>query len=261
MSIRRTLLIIVTVVILATLFVGCRQVANAGGGGGSASSGQVTALQSGAEPAAHTVSVNGIGVASAQPDVALIQVGVESINTDAGRAVQENTTSMTGVMDVLKTLDVQEKDIQTVNYTMWIEQVYDREGQPTGEIRYHVVNQVQIRLRDLTKTGELMQKALEAGANNVGGITFTVADPEALQREAREKAIANARAKAEQLASGLGVQLGSLRQVSEYGGLFTPVPQAVMVEGGVGGGGGPVPVSGGEFSVSVEIQVAFDIAE
>jgi hypothetical protein len=144
---------------------------------------------------------------------------------------------------------------------MWIEQVVDREGQPTGESRYHVVNQVRVRLRDLTKTGELLQKALEAGANNVGGVSFSVADPKALQQEARDQAIADAQAKASQLAAGLGAQLGRLRQVSEYGGVIAPsVPVEAYAEG-LRGGGGPVPVSGGEFSVTVEIQVVFDIAE
>jgi uncharacterized protein YggE len=77
-------------------------------------------------------------------------------------------------------------------------------------------------MRDLSKTGELLQEALEAGANNVGGISFSVADPKALQQKARDQAIADAQAKAEQLAAGLGAQLGPLRQVSEYGGIVVP---------------------------------------
>jgi uncharacterized protein YggE len=142
---------------------------------------------------------------------------------------------------------------------MWIEQVVDRESRPTGESRYHVVNQVRVRLRDLSKTGKLLQKALEAAANNTGGISFSVDDPTALQGEARDRAIADARAKAQQLATGLGAQLGRLRQVSEYGGVIAPSEPIFAEE--VRGGGGLVPVSGGEFSVTVEIQVVFDIAE
>ncbi len=228
-------------------------------GGGSQPTALTSALQSSGEPMPRTISINGLGMASAPPDVALIQLGAETIHTDAAQAISDNTERMTAVMDVLKAMKVEDKDIQTVSYSMWIEQVYDREGQPTGETRYHVVNHVRIRLRDLSKTGELLQKAMEAGANNVGGISFSVSDPEALQQKARDLAIADAQAKAKQLAAGLGAQLGPLRQVSEYGGIIAPsVP--VFAEGGRGGGGS-VPVSGGEFSVTVEIQVAFDIAE
>jgi hypothetical protein len=86
-----------------------------------------------------------------------------------------------------------------------------------------------------------------------------VADPTELERQARDKAIADARAKAEQLAAGLGAKLGPVRQVSEYGGVVKVV-EAPVAERALAAGA-PVPVSGGEFSVTVQIQVVFDIAE
>jgi len=259
--------------LVAAALVGCGKATTVGGGpqtepstsalqsgGGPQTKALTSALQAVSEPMPRTISVNGIGMASAPPDVAEVQLGVETIKTDASVAISENTERMTAVMDVIKGMNVEDKDVQTVNYSMWIEEVYDKEGQPTGEIRYHVVNQVRIKLRDLTKTGELLQAALEAGANNVGGISFSVADPAALQREARDQAIANARAKAEQLAAGLGAHVGPLRQVSEFGGVVVP-SEVRTVEKAVVVGGGPVPVSGGEFSITVEIQVVFDIAD
>jgi uncharacterized protein YggE len=228
-------------------------------GGGPLTAESSPALQPGDEPPSRSLSVNGVGMASAQPDLALIQLGAESIDGDPGRAISDNAQRMTAVMDVLKRMELAEQDIQTVNYSMWIEQVHDRDGQPTGETRYHVVNQVRVRLRDLSRAGEVVQQALDAGANSLGGVTFAVADPAALQRQARDRAIADAKARAEQLASGLGARLGLLRQVSEYGGIVgSAVPEAY---GGGIGGGSAVPVSGGEFSVTVEIQVVFDIAE
>lgn len=218
------------------------------------------ALQAGSEPMPRTVSVSGIGTATARPDVAEIQLGVETVSEDPGLAINENTERMTAVMDVVKAMGVEDKDVQTVKFSMWIEEERDRQGQLTGVRRYHVVNHIRVRLRDLDKTGEFLQKALEAGANTVGGIAFRVSDPEALERQARDLAIANARAKAEQLATGLGAKLGPLRQVSEFGGVVTPRPSPMMeVEKAVAAA--PVPVSGGEFSVTVQIQAIFDIAE
>ncbi len=260
MPMRKTILTIGTIALvlaLATAFVGCANRASAGGGPQVASG--TSAYQWAGTASTPGISVVGRGVVNARPDTALVDLGVEVVNTDANAAFTENTTRMTAVMDVLKETKVQEEDIQTINYNMWIEQVYDRNGQPTGENRYHVIHQVRVRVRDLDKTGELMQQALEAGANSVGGISFSVADSAALQSEARERALANAKDKAEQLASSLGVQLGAPRQVSELGGQSTPVPAAYAE--GIGGGGGPVPVSGGEFSVTVDIQLVFDIVE
>jgi uncharacterized protein YggE len=244
--------------LLIVSLVACGQQADAGGGAQPGVS--TSALQTNGQPMPRTISVNGIGTASARPDVVNVQIGVETVNTDAGLAVTQNTERMTAVMDVLSDLAVEDKDVQTVQYSMWIEQPYNDKGEPAGEPRYHVVNQVNVRLHDLTKLGDLLSETLAAGANTVSNISFSVADPTALQKQARDQAIANAKAKAEQLATGLGANVGSLRQVSEYGGIITP-PPAPMAEGYGIGGGGAVPVSGGEFSVTVEIQVVFDVAD
>jgi len=254
---RNKLILTVLAGLLVVGLVACGKEAAAGGGSQPGVS-TTSALQANEQPMARTISISGSGTASARPDVAYVQLGVETVNTDASVAVTQNTERMTAVMDVLNTMGIEEKDVQTVQYSMWIEQPYDDKGQPSGDPRYHVVNQVNVRLHDLTKMGALLKETLAAGANTVNSISFGVADPTTLQKEARDKAIANARAKAEQLATGLGAKVGSLRQVSEYGGVITPAPYAESY--GIGGGGG-VPVSGGEFSVTVEIQVVFDIAE
>lgn len=87
---------------------------------------------------------------------------------------------------------------------MWVDQIYGPEGS-TGEVCYHVNNQLRARLRDIDRAGEILQRALEAGANSVGGITFGVEDTATLERTARDEAVAGARAKATQLAAVLGV--------------------------------------------------------
>lgn len=261
-SIKDVLILVALVGLLAWAIVGCGQgttVAGTAEVGELQAAPRAAALQTGTEPAPRTISVSGMGMASAPPDVAEIQLGVETVDTDAGRAISENTRRMSAVMDVFKTMNIEDKDIQTVRFNMWVEEERDREGQLTGVRRYHVVNQVRVRLRDISRTGELLQRALEAGANTVGGVSFTVADPTELERQARDKAIADARAKAEQLAAGLGAKLGPVRQVSEYGGVVKVV-EAPVAERALAAGA-PVPVSGGEFSVTVQIQVVFDIAE
>ena len=205
---------------------------------------------------AQGVTATGTGTASAPPDIADITLGVEIIDADASAAINENNDRMAAVRAALTDVGVAELDVQTVSFNMWVEQVFGPQG-PTGEVRYHVINQVRVRLRDLTQTGQLLEQALAAGANSVGGITFGVEDVAALQREARDLAVDDAQARAAQLASRLGVELGSVREVTEGAGVV-PLP-GVQAERLLAGGSGP-PVSGGEFAVSVSVRVVFDIA-
>lgn len=206
------------------------------------------------------LSVNGVGTAAATPDIAYVELGVDVKSSSASEAVAESTDRMSKVMEALAELEVEEKDIRTVAYNMWVEEERDREGNPTGERTYHVVHRVRVTVRALEQVGTLLEKALEAGANTVGGIQFAVEDPTALQQEAREKAIANAKDKAQQLADGLGVSLGEPYTINEYSAVGPVVEKAVLMEArAAAGGAGPVPVSPGELTVTVELSVSWMI--
>ncbi|MBN1262344.1 MAG: SIMPL domain-containing protein [Anaerolineae bacterium] len=251
---RKWFKLVVGIAVVGALAVvaGCASAVDAGGGSRAALAG------GGDAATAYTINVNGTGIASGAPDVADIVLGVDVVNVDAGKAVTESSATMNAVLDAVKALGIEEKDIQTANYSMWVEQVYDKEGQPTGERRYHVSHQLRIRLRDVAATGRVLEAALDAGANTVNGVTFTVEDSKALQQVARQEAVQNARAKAEQLAAGLGVKLGDIRQVSEYSG-YQPAPVPVMMAGR--GGDEDLAISSGSFNVTVEVQITFDIVQ
>ena len=207
--------------------------------------------------APRTLTVNGDGAASDAPDIADIELGVETIDADPTVAIDDNTTAMDNVIEALTDLDIDEDDIQTRSFNMWVEQIYDEDG-PTGEFRYHVVNQIAVRVRDIDMTGDVLGAALAAGANNVRGISFGVEDTQALEEAARDAAVDNAVAKAEQLAERLGVKVGSPRHIAEVSGGF---PQAARVERAVvfESAGGSVPVSPGDFTVRVSVNIVFDI--
>lgn len=247
---------LVALSLLAVLVAGCAVPAAAGGSPATTNT-LAAAQQANSETLPRTISVNGSGVASAAPDVAYVTLGVETVNADPAQAVAENNTKMTAVMEALKALGIPETDIQTVNYTMWIEQVVDRDGVPTGETKYHVSNQIRVKVTDFSKTGDVLQAALAEGANTVAGVEFAVSDPTALQQQARDKAMADAQAKAGQLATGFNVTLGPVRNINEFSGIVQPVAAIPLGAGG----DSKVPVSGGSFSVSVEVQVVYDIAE
>ena len=210
------------------------------------------------EASPRTLSVNGAGAASAAPDIADIELGVETIDDDPKAAIADNTAAMESVIAALIDLEIDEDDIQTQSFYMWAEQEYRGPEAPSGEFRYRVVNQIVVRVRDISMTGEVLGAAFEAGANNVGGITFGVEDTQALEEAARDAAVNNALAKAEQLAERLGVSVGSLRHITEISGAF---PQQALVERAVAldVGGAAVPVSPGDFTVSVSLNIVFDI--
>jgi uncharacterized protein YggE len=204
-----------------------------------------------------SISVSGTGTASAAPDVVDIQMGVDTADTDPVAAGNQNSEKMNAIITVLGEMGIADMDIQTINYSMWVEDVYDQDNQPTGAKRYRVTNQLNIRLRDLSQIGTLIEEATNAGATYVSGITFGVADTTELEQAALDEAIANASQKAEWVANEMGVNIGSLITLIE-GGFNTPPMPLFAEERGVGGGG-EVPISQGQFSVSAQVQVVYKL--
>lgn len=248
--------------VLAAALVAVLALAGCSGETGVSSGSAVSALRSAAEtgatPSPRTISVTGTGKAIAAPDIAYITVGVDTKSSSAIVAAEENNQKMNGVVAAIKGLGIEDKDIQTVNYNIYVEQEYDREGKPTGERQYRVVNEVRVRVRNLDNVGKLLEQAVVAGANTVGNISFSLSDPAALQKQARDAAIADARERAQQLAAGLDVKLGPAQQVSEWGG---EVPASTMYESRVRveQAMAAPSISGGELSVSVQVAVTFAI--
>ncbi|MFL7892348.1 MAG: SIMPL domain-containing protein [Anaerolineales bacterium] len=204
-----------------------------------------------------TLSASGTGSASMDPDVVDIQLGVDTVDSDMAVAIDQNTIKMNEIMAVFANMDIAEKDIQTTNYNIWVEDVYDQTGQATGEKRYHVSNTVSVRLRDLTEVGKLIEEATGAGVNNIFGINFSVADTTELEQAALDNALENAQAKAESMASKLGSSLGPIVNVIEGGYSYAPLP--VAAEGIGMGGAGEVPISQGQYSMTAQVQVVYEL--
>ncbi len=206
----------------------------------------------------NSISVSGMGEASGAPDVAYVQLGINVINADVGRAVTEANNTMTKVRDAIVAAGVDTKDLQTVSFSVWPEDRYDPQtGQPTGERVYHVENTLRITVRDITQVSVIIEAGLDAGANSVYGLNFGIDDTSALEAEARTEAVADARARAEQLAQALGVTLGDPIVVSET---YGAVPIMTLDKVGLGGGGGP-PIEQGELTVTAQVYITFSISQ
>ncbi len=208
-----------------------------------------------------TISVTGNGVAYGKPDIATAQIGVQSRSTDPAQAVDDATAKMNAILAALKGLGIDEKDIQTTNFSVSVQQDVNPEtGQLKDTFTYVVDNTVTVTVRDLGKVGDVLGKAVGAGANSIYGVNFTVSDQAALEAEARDKAMADAKARAEQLAKAAGVTLDAPMNISEYS--SGPIPYAADYRAapalGVGGGA-PVPVSTGQIQVNLQVSVTYVI--
>jgi uncharacterized protein YggE len=217
-------------------------------------------VPSGAAPVANAnggITVIGQGEAFGSPDHAQIQAGVETFADTVSAATSQNEATIQAIMAALGEMEIPEDAIQTSNYSLWAEQVYGDRG-PEGIAGYRVSNLVTIKIDSIDRVGDVIAAVTEAGANNIHGVSFSVADPAALEAEARESAIANARAKATSLADLSNVTLGEVVAISEVIGSPTPLLR------GMGGGAAETAaaapsISPGELSVQVQVQVSFAI--
>jgi uncharacterized protein YggE len=212
----------------------------------------------GGYPPSNSITVTGSGEASGAPDIAYVMLGVSVTNADVGRAVEESNSTMQAITDAVTGMGIAAEDIQTIGFNVWPEDRYDpATGQPTGERVYHVDSNLQVKVRDLGTVGQVISTALDAGANSVSGLNFGIEDTAALEAEARTKAIEDARARAGQLAEAVGMTLGDPIIVTEYIGGYYPVYEAAAGGFGGGGGGGVPPISPGQLTVSVQVNVTF----
>ncbi|CAG0976886.1 26 kDa periplasmic immunogenic protein [Anaerolineales bacterium] len=212
----------------------------------------------GAQPVTRTLTVNGLGSTYLTPDIAYIYIGVHSEGATASEVVQANKTQTNAVLDALKKAGVDEKDLRTTNFSIWPSQQYSPEGTVTGTI-YMVDNTVYVTVRNLDGLGDLLDDTIAAGANSINSIQFDVADKSAAVKEARAKAVEDAKKQAQELAEAAGVKLGEIQSVSFYDN--SPYP---VFEGKGGGGGGAaaqsaVAIQPGQLTISVTVNLTYDI--
>lgn len=215
-----------------------------------------------------TLSVSGTGKISAAPDIAEINVGVVTQAATARDALRANTEAMTALQNVLKESGIAVKDIQTTNISInpqYTQPRPNRPGQPQEEFvpriaGYQVNNTVNITARDISKLGAVLDAVVQAGANQMHGISFRVDEADKLLDQARKRAMADAKRKAELLAGEAGVIVGTPITISESGG-YQPPPQpmyrarAMMMEAAAA----PVPVAAGEQELSITVNVVYEL--
>ena len=218
----------------------------------------------GAQQAAITQSIagtrldlNATGEVTRVPDLALITAGVVTRASSAGSAMQQAAQRMSRVRAALKAAGVEDRDIQTSNVSLNPDYVYEQNKAPriTG---YSASNQLTIRFRDIARAGPILDALVQEGANQISGPSLTIEKPEAALDEARAKAIANGRARAELYARSLGLRIARVVSVSESGG-YAPPPVPPMVMMAERSGGANTSVEPGEQKLQVNLAMIFEL--
>lgn len=216
--------------------------------------------QDAAKPREATIVVTGEGTAETTPDMALVDLGVVKDGKTAREALDANNKAMADVLAALKEAGIEDRDLQTSGFMINPQYQYPQsstgENPPPVLIGFQVTNTVTLRVRDLSKLGEILDKSVTLGANQGGGIRFANDKTDTAVSAARKKAVENAMAKAKELTEAAGVGLGRVLEISEtsYRAEAMPIARAMMAKDFAAGA---VPVAAGENSYSVTVNVTF----
>ncbi|WP_370228680.1 SIMPL domain-containing protein [Cognatishimia sp.] len=205
------------------------------------------------------IVVNGQGSVEQVPDMATITLGSQFAAKQAGDALDQVSEATAAVLETLTEMGLEPRDIQTSG--LYLNPVYDDSYTRHGarNIRgYSAGNTVHILVRDLDKLGVLLNEVVENGANTFNGLSFGLQDATDAKNEARRRAVADARAKAELYAEAAGVSLGKIVELKDGS---TSAPQPVFMKAAAMEMADSVPIAEGEVSTSARVTITFEIAE
>lgn len=203
------------------------------------------------------LEVSATGEATRVPDVAIISAGVVTRQPTATAAIQQNAAQMERVLAALKRAGVEDRDIQTSSINLNPEYRY-QENRAPELVGYNASNQVSVRFRDIRNTGKILDALVAEGANQINGPTLTIDKPEVALDEARLKALANGRARADVYARALGKRVARIVSISESGGSHpVPPPMPMMME--ARGAAADTKIVPGEQRLQVSLSIVFDL--
>lgn len=205
------------------------------------------------------IGVSGIGRVSVNPDTAIASIGVEITAPTLAEATKESSDKMTAVINAIKAAGVDAKDIQTTSYNVYPLTNQPKEGETPKVTAYRVSNIVTVKVRKIDDVGKILDGALEAGANSVNSVFFTVNDPTKAQNDARTFAVKDAMAKAQTLATAAGVKVGKIISISDIQSGVVPLFRTNAYESAPASAGGAGPVETGSTEITATIEMHFEI--
>ncbi|KAF0109351.1 MAG: hypothetical protein FD146_395 [Anaerolineaceae bacterium] len=208
------------------------------------------------QPTMRTITVTGTGMVTLTPDIAYVSIGVHSQEESAAAALDDNSAKAAAVIAAVKGFGVEDRDIQTTNFSIYPQPVYDADYNQIG-VTYAVDNTVYVTVRDLEILGGLLDASVRAGANTIGSISFDVADKSDALTQARLAAVAEARKQADELVSAAGVRLGDVQTISYYD--YTPSPVYYDTRAMSANAAPSVPVEAGSMQITTTVTIVYEL--
>lgn len=204
----------------------------------------------------HTVTVSGSGLVSVAPDVADVVLGVSITKPTVAEAQSTAATSMAAVIAAIKKDGVDPKDIVTVNLSLSPVYDYSNSGAAPRLVGQQYTNTVRVTVRDLKTIASVVDDTVAAGATTIQGISFRLGDPKAVEAQARKLAMADARTKADELASAGGVSVKGVASISET--TTTPIVYSgVAMDKAAAAGQVATPIQTGTTDVTIQVTVSY----
>ena len=220
----------------------------------------IPASAAGADANIRTLNASGEGKVYLVPDIAYVNIGVHSEASTVAEALSNNNAQAQAIQKALTDMGVDVKDIQTSAFNVYPQQQQNPKpgSTDTAPVTVYVVdNTVSVTVRDLQKLGDLLDKVVSSGANNIYGVQFDVANKEAALSEARKQAIQDAQRQAQEVASAAGVVLGPIQSLN-VNTIGNPGPMYAG-KGGFATAEASVPVAAGQLLISANANITFII--
>ena len=210
-------------------------------------------------PPPRTINVLGHAKVPVTPDIAYLNFSVRTENNTVSEAVSSNHKLSEQVAAALKKFQIDPKDIQTSNFSIYQQQEYDDKGKPKEIISYHVDNSVFTTLRDISKLGSVISAAVNSGSNSISGLQFDVANREKFLTDAKKAAVTDALEQAKELAAAANVTLGNILTINSYNTNSIPMPVYAERSFAKADVSSATPISAGQLELNAEVNVVFEI--
>jgi len=203
-----------------------------------------------------TFSVSGTGKVTATPNIASINAGVQESGSTAKDVQAAMNKKINAVTEAVKKLGIDEKDIKTTRYS--VNPTYDYANGRQSIKGYSASTSIQVKIRETEKANTVLDTVTQAGANTIGGVSFSVDDTTTYQNEARKLAVADAKAKAENAANIAGFKLGSIINYQEsFTGDNAIRPMLAKVD--MAGAGESTQVEPGTSEIEVTVTLSYEL--
>jgi len=205
------------------------------------------------------IQVNGSGSVMVEPDTAFINVTAETSAKTAAEAASQNAAKSQNVLKAIKSVIGKEDKVSTVFYNLSPRYEYNNTTRKSELVGYTATNSLSIETRKLDKVGEIIDKSVAAGANNIGSLQFSASKRDALTKQALTKAVKDARETAEIVAEAAGIKIVRILNISPSYNFPIPLDRNFAAAGKLAMESAPTPIEAGELTVTANVNITFEI--